>query len=175
MQRFAMELMLHTGAGVTDACRIGPGHVDRQGWLRYKRAKTGTLAICPFSGAAAMGPPVWFEISPHLADCVAAAPKHMTFLSTAQGAARSPKAAQQWFSRAAKEAGLASGLTAHGLRKLRSVMMAEAGAPPEQRMAFLGHETSEQTREYSKTADAKNIISGTDFSNFSERVGKNAD
>lgn len=104
---------------------------------------------------------------------VMAAPKRMTFLSTAKGAARSPKAAQQWLSRAAKEAGLALGKTAHGLRKLRSAMMAEAGATPEQRMAILGHETSEQTREYSKTADAKKIISGTDFSNFSQQVGKN--
>ncbi len=173
MQRLAMELMLHTGAGITDACRIGPGHVDRDGWLRYKRAKTGTLAICPFAAPATLSSPSWFEVSPHLADCIAASPRHMTFLSTAHGAARSPKAAQQWFSGAAKAAGLVPGKTAHGLRKLRSVMMTEAGASPEQRMAILGHETSEQTREYSKTADAKKIISGTDISNFSEQVGKN--
>ena len=170
-----MELMLHTGAGATDACRIGPGHVDRDGWLRCKRAKSGTLAVCPFAPPATLSAPAWFEVSPYLAQCIDAASKHMTFLSAAKGAARSPKAAQQWFSRATKEAGLASGKTAHGLRKLRSAMMAEAGATPEQRMATPGHKTSEQTREYSKTADAKKIISGTDFSNFSEQVGKTED
>ena len=41
-------------------------------------------------------------------------------------------------------------------------------------MAILGHETSAQTRHYSKSADAMKIISGTDFANFSEPVGKSA-
>lgn len=158
-----MSSLLCDGSPNSQVCRIGPGQVDRDGWLRYKRAKSGTLAVCPFTLPATLSAPAWFEVSPYLAHCIDAAPKHMTFLSTAKGAARSPKAARQWFSGAAKEAGLASGKTAHGLRKLRSVMMAEAGATPEQRMAILSHETSEQTREYSMTADAKKIISGTDF------------
>jgi len=50
--------------------------------------------------------------------------------------------------------------------------MTENGATPEQRMAILGHDTTKQTQEYSKSADAKKIISGTDFDNFSELVVK---
>lgn len=88
-------------------------------------------------------------------------------------ASRSPKAAAQWFSAAASKAGI-EGKTAHGLRKYLSVYMAERGATQEQRMAILGHETSAQTRHYSKSADAMKIISGTDFANFSEPVGKSA-
>lgn len=75
---------------------------------------------------------------------------------------------------AAKAAGDEKGKAAHGVRTLLAVMTAERGATPEQRMAILGHDTSRKTQHYSKAADAKRIISGTDFSNFSEQVGKGA-
>jgi len=67
---------------------------------------------------------------------------------------------------------LDAGKTDHGVRKYVAVTMTENGATPEQRMAILGHDTTKQTQEYSKSADAKKIISGTDFDNFSELVVK---
>jgi integrase len=88
-----------------------------------------------------------------------AVPRHLTWLSTARGAARSPKAAGQWFSGAAKQAGI-EGKSAHGVRKRLASYMAENGASEDQRMAILGHDTSTQTREYSKSADARQIIAG---------------
>lgn len=169
MQRLAMEIMLQTGAAIGDAIRLGPANMKGD-WLTYQRGKTDTTCTVPLFAA---NRPAFYPEATHLKACLAAAPKHMTWLSTKSGASRSPKAAAQWFSAAASKAGI-EGKTAHGLRKYLSVHMAERGATQEQRMAILGHETSAQTRHYSKSADAMKIISGTDFANFSEPVGKSA-
>lgn len=171
MQRLAFELLIHTGAARVDVVRLGPGHVA-DGWLSYRRRKSKSLAVVPWTTTA----PPWFPASPYVHDCVAQAPRHLTFLSTAKGAARSEKAFGGWFSRAVEAAGIDAGKTAHGVRKLLSVTMAERGATEEQRMAILGHETSSEARHYSQTADARKIICGTDFSNFAtklEKSGKN--
>lgn len=169
MQRLAFELLIQTGAARVDVVKLGPRNLDRDGWLSYTRQKCKTLSVVPFACPA----PQWFPASPYLAECIAKAPRHLTYLSTERGAARSDKAFGNWFASSARAAGVEKGKTAHGVRKLLAVMMAERGATPEQRMAILGHDTSRQTQHYSKAADAKRIISGTDFSNFSEQVGKN--
>jgi site-specific recombinase XerD len=166
MQRFAFELMVHTGAAIGDAVKIGPGNI-KEGWLSYKRAKSKTLCTCPITAPW----PDFFPGSPYLQECIEKAPKALTFLCTPSGRPRSPKSATQWFSSAAGEV-LAPGKTAHGVRKYLAVTMTERGATPEQRMAILGHDTTKQTQEYSKTADARQIISGTKFDNFSEQVVK---
>lgn len=164
-QRLAMELMLHTGAAIGDAVRLGPCHVKGD-WLEYRRQKSGTQAVVPWRNC-----PAWFGESPDLFAALDAAPRHMTFLTRRGAAARSAKAARQWFARAARDAGL-TGKTAHGLRKLRSIIMIEAGATIDQRMAILGHDTTAQSREYSKNADQRRIISGTNFSNFPIKLEK---
>jgi integrase len=153
MQRLALELILHTGAAIGDAVKLGPANI-KDGWITYKRGKTGVQATCPLDYC-----PDWFEPSPYLRDCIDAAPRHMVFLSTAAGHSRSVKAARQWFAKAARDAGI-EGKTAHGVRKLRAIMMAEAGATTEERMVIMGHDTTAQTREYSKAADAKRLIMG---------------
>jgi len=165
MQRLAMELMIHTGAAIGDAIRIGPGNVQN-GWISYRRVKSKTLALSPLTADW----PEWFPGSPYLLDCIERAPRALTFLCTASGKPRSAKAASQWFSKAAKQAGLSPDKTSHGLRKHQSVAMAERGASTDQRMAILGHDTTQQTQEYSKSADARRIISGTKSDNFSEPV-----
>lgn len=109
--------------------------------------------------------PSWFEPSPYLQECIDAAPRHMVFLSTKGGHSRSVKAARQWFAKAARDASI-EGKTAHGVRKLRAIMMAEAGATTEERMLILGHDTTSQTQEYSKAADARRILSGGKSFNF---------
>lgn len=168
-QRLALELMLHTGAAIGDAVKLGPGNV-KSGWLSYKRNKSKTVCTCPFTAPK----PAYFPGSPFLQECISKAPKGLTYLCTPKGHPRSAKSATQWFSKAAKKAGLDDGKAAHGVRKYLAVTMAEAGASEAQRMAILGHDTTTQTREYSKTADAKRIISGTEFDNFSERAVKTA-
>ena len=168
-QRLAFELMHRTCASIGDACRLGPGMV-RDGWLTYRRAKSKSEATCPFSVPG----PAWFEADGHLARCLSCAPRHMTFLVTRTGAQRSHKAAAQWFSRACKDAGLV-GLTAHGIRKHRSSVFKENGATPEQRMAILGHETESEAARYSRSADLKKIVSGTEVPTHPEPSSNSGD
>jgi site-specific recombinase XerD len=167
MQRLALELIHQTGAAIGDAVRLGPGNVQ-DGWLTYRRAKSRTICTAPVFTQA----PPYYPPSADLIACIEVAPRHLTYLSTAKGAARSPKAAGQWFAAAARAAGVNK--SAHGVRKYLAAYMAERGATAEQRMAILGHDTTEQTRAYSKTADARRIISGTDFDNSAEQVVKSA-
>lgn len=167
MQRLALEIIALTGAAIGDAVLLGPGNL-RDGWLTYRRAKSGTICTVPLFVKPA---PTYYPDADHLRACIEAAPKHMTWLSTARGAARSGKAAGQWFATGAKAAGI-EGKSAHGVRKYLAAYMAERGATEDQRMAILGHDTTAQTRAYSKTADAMRIITGTKVDNSAEQVVK---
>jgi site-specific recombinase XerD len=155
-QRLAFELMHRSCASIKDACGLGRGMV-RDGWLTYARGKSGSEAAVPWQASAA---PDWFEWSDHLDRCLRNSPRHMTWIITASGATRSPKAAAQWFSAACRTAGLI-GLSAHGIRKHRAAVFKENGATEEQRMAILGHDSASEATRYSKSADLKKIITGT--------------
>lgn len=163
-QRLAFELLHRTCAAIVDACQIGPQHVKGD-WLTFTRQKSGTMATCPWNGG-----PAWFEPDDHLRRCLDLAPRHLTFMTTAHGQPRSIKAASMWFARAAKAAGIAK--TAHGIRKHRAAVFAENGASQDQRMAILGHETTSEAVHYSKSADLRRIISGTETSNFPNQLEK---
>lgn len=154
-QRLAFELMHRTCASIGDACRIGPGMV-RDGWLTYRRQKSGTEATCPFLVPG----PAWFEADEHLSLALDHAPRAMTYLCTAQNRPRSPKAAAAWFSKACRDAGISK--TAHGIRKYRASVFKENGASDAQRMAILGHETATEAARYSKSADLRRVITGTE-------------
>lgn len=167
-QRLAFELMIHTGAARADVVRLGPANVTPDGWLQYRRAKSRTLSVVPWTCPA----PAWFPASPHVLDCVALARLGLTWLCTAQGRPRSAKAFGAWFASASRAAGIAEGKTAHGVRKLLAVTMAERGATPDQRMVILGHDSTAQTLHYSAAADARAIIAGTDFSNSARKLEK---
>ena len=158
-QRLAMELMYRSCAAMGDACRLGKANV-RNGWLEYRRQKSGSLAVIPWASA-----PAWFEWTDDLERCIVAQGEHMVWMVTAQGKPRSPKAASQWFARACRAAGLADDLSAHGIRKLRGAMMRENGATVDQRKPILGHETDQESENYAKSADARVVILGRGFSN----------
>lgn len=167
-QRLAFELLFLTGAAIGDAVRLGPGNLS-DGWLTYRRAKSGTICTVPtFTDA-----PMFYPDNCYLVEALNAAPKHMTFLSTARGTSRSEKAAGAWFRKAAEAAGI-YGKSAHGVRKYLAAYMAERGATEAQRMAILGHDTTSQARDYSKSADARRIVSGTNFDNSPEQVDNSA-
>lgn len=163
-ERLAFEVLYRTCASIGDACRIGPGMI-KDGWLTYTRSKSKSVAVIPMQDA-----PDWFGMDTHLEQCLAHQPRHMTYITTSAGAPRSHKGAAQWFSRAATAAGLDKEKTAHGVRKYRAAFFKERGATPEQRMAILGHETEAEASRYSKSADLKKVITGTDSSNFSKPV-----
>jgi integrase len=165
-QRLAFEIMHHTGAAIGDACAMGD-HNLKDSWIVYTRAKSRTIAASPFTGG-----PDWFEPSDDLRRALDARPaRHLLWLTTAAGAPRSPKAARQWFAAAARAAGI-EGKTAHGIRKHRAQVFRENGATPDQRMAILGHDTSNQEAHYSKAADLRRIIARTDLPNTPDTFGK---
>lgn len=165
-QRLAFEIMHHTGAAIGDACAMGD-HNLADGWIVYTRAKSRTVASSPFTGG-----PAWFEPTDDLRRALDARPaRHLLWLTTAAGAPRSPKSARQWFARACRDAGI-EGKTAHGIRKHRAQVFRENGATADQRMAILGHDTSTQEAHYSKAADLRKIIAGTDLPNSAGTFGK---
>lgn len=150
-QRLAFELAYQTCAAAVDLVDLGPKNMA-DGWMLYTRSKTGTDAVSPIYG------PDWFEFCDDLLVCIDAAPKHLTYLTTARGASRSEKAVSSWFSKAAQRAGIKK--TLHGVRKGRAAMFRENGAAPDQRMAVLGHITEGETHHYSKSADLQKTIAG---------------
>lgn len=162
-QRLAFEVMYHTCAAIGDACQIGPQNIA-DGWLTYRRQKTGSLAVVPWGEA-----PAWLEATDDLQRCLDAAPAHMAFLVTRSGKARSAKAAGSWFSKSCTAAGLPN-LSAHGIRKGRAAMFKENGATEDQRMAILGHETPSEAQRYARSADLKRIVTGTEKFQLSNRV-----
>lgn len=165
-QRLAFELMYRTCAAIGDTCALNRSLVDDAGWLTYQRQKSKSTATGPFLAAA----PHWFEGTDDLALCLESEPQNFTFLTTEHGKPRSEKGAASWFSKAAQDAGLQKGKTAHGIRKGRAAIFKENGASSEQRMAILGHETESEALNYSKSADLRRTIEGTKSSNFLEQV-----
>lgn len=158
-QRLALELIFWTGARVSDAVRLGPGMVDRAGWLVYVQKKTGGDVAVPLKRtlpAFALG---WQADLAQLREAIEASPhRHMTWLVTDAGAGRSEKAAASWFAGAARTAKV--GRTAHGLRKLRGQLLAEAGATTHQAAAWLGHESLSEVARYSRGADKRRVLAG---------------
>jgi len=163
-QRLAFELIYWTGARRSDAVRLGPGMVDAEGWLTYAQQKTGGRVEVPLHAAA----PAWSEPDTHLAQAIAAQKqRHMTWIVTSTGKARSAKAFGAWIGSAARAAGV-MGKTTHGLRKARGAIMRENGATLDQRMAWLGHDSASEAHHYGRGADVRRIISGTQSAHSSE-------
>ncbi len=165
-ERLAFELMYRTCAAIGDTCRLSRAMLSNDGWLTYTRQKSGSTAISPFFADG----PDWYEATDDLRICLDIEPANIVFLTTQYGKPRSPKGASTWFSEAASKAGLETEKTAHGIRKGRAAMFKENGAPSDKRMAILGHETEAEATRYSKSADLRRIIEGTEKFQLSEQV-----
>jgi integrase len=160
-ERLAFELMLFTGMRICDAVRAGDGWIDDDGWISFRQKKTGGPALIPFRCAL----PDFADAAAHshLRRCLAHRPeKHITWLTTAYGTARSEKAASSWFSAACRKAGLKGSArrTAHGLRDTCCARLAEGGANTQQIMAWSGHESLSEVERYTKEVDKRAILSG---------------
>lgn len=161
-QRLAMELVYWTAARASDAVRLGPGMVDKDGWLVFKQQKTGGTVSVPFArDLPDFATPQMVADLAHLREAIELAPRHMTWLVTAHGSSRSVKAFSSWLAGAAIAAGLTGGKSAHGLRKARAQALAEAGATTHQIAAWTGHETLSEVQRYASAADRRRILSGT--------------
>jgi integrase len=158
-ERLAFEIFNWFGARVNDAVRLGEGNVDRDGWACYRQRKTGGEVAVPFRRQVpAIADPADLA---HLHAAIEAMPdRHLTFLVTAQGHSRSEKAASQWFAASARKAGI-EGKTAHGLRVARAIEIAERGGTTHQIGAWLGHVSLDEIEHYSRAAERKRILGGT--------------
>ncbi|MCE8458575.1 tyrosine-type recombinase/integrase [Rhodovulum sulfidophilum] len=159
VQRLCFELVFWTGARISDAVKIGPGMAGRDGVLQFTQKKTGEPAFvpwtCPLPAYA-----VRMEDDRKLlfAALEARAERHMTFLATAYGTTRSEKALGHVISNAASKLGIAK--SAHGLRKSRAKLLAEAGATVHQIAAWTGHITLEEVEHYTREASRRAAVRG---------------
>lgn len=160
-ERPALELINWTGARVSDAIRLGPQHVDKDGFLDFTQVETGGDAIVPFNGdlpdfAEGMAG----DLSLFKFAISARNEWHLTYLHTNRGAARSGKAVSQWFARKARQAGIV-GKTAHGLRKSRAQSLVAAGGTVHQAAAWMGHESLAMLQHYAKRFDKRQALTKT--------------
>ena len=143
-ERLAMELALHTGQRVGDLVRMGSPHV-RGGVLKIKQQKRTK------AGQAEVEIPV----HPTLAALLAAPPKGLTFLLNGWGRPFTTNGFSNWFSAAARAAGLSQGYTAHGLRKGCCKRLADIGCTVTEIAAITGHKTLKEVQHYTAAYDRR--------------------
>lgn len=140
----AMCLMLYTAGRREDAVRLGYGHI-RDGFIKFTQAKNEHRK------------PVVVEI-PVTADLLQAIKSyssgHMTFLVTAFGKPFSANGFGNKFREWCNQAGLPH-CTAHGLRKLAAVILADSGCTRHEITSITGHLTSAEVDRYTKMYDKK--------------------
>lgn len=161
--RLAFDLLLWTGQRRSDVVRMGRQHV-RGGVIDVTQQKTGTRLVVP--------------ILPALRASLDAIPSdHLTFLTTAAGAAFSPAGFGNWFREMCRTAGLPERCSAHGLRKATGRRLAEAGCTAHEIMAVLGHRTLQEAERYTRAASQSRLAHsgmsridpGTKVSNLADR------
>lgn len=140
VQRLCFELVFWSGARISDAVRIGPGMVGRDGVMSFTQQKTGEPAFVPWTCTLPRYAADLIADRNQMHQALAARQDlHMTYLATAQGRTRSAKALGHVIADAASAAGIDK--SAHGLRKTRAKQLAEAGATVHQIAAWTGHIT----------------------------------
>lgn len=165
-QRLAFEVLHWTGARCVDARRLGRQMVT-EGWLEFTQDKTGGPVALPWDCELPEWAAALKSDQRHLLECLDAH-SNLTFIVTGKGAPRSQKGLSQWFSAAAKEAGLPCELTAHGLRKTRASVLAEIGASATQIGGWTGHESLSEIQEYIREVDRKRAMRGNQVGSVSK-------
>lgn len=155
--RAMMELMLWTGARISDAVRIGPQHVDDGGVLVITQGKTGERAFIPWTCPL----PAFAAEADRAAMHAAIAPfaGHLCFLPAQGGRPRSVKAATQTMLKACAEAKVEA--TSHGLRKTRAALIIESGGKSTDSAAWTGHISKKIAEHYQREFDRRAAVVGT--------------
>jgi integrase len=156
--RKAMELLLWTGARTKDAVRLGPSFVGSDGMLSYRQTKTSNPAYVPWSSTLPDWAATWQSDRQMMLECLATG-RGFTFLETS-GRVRSHKGLSNTISAAAEKAGVEK--TAHGLRATRLTLIAQAGGTSHAIMAWGGHVTLSEVEHYTRDADRRRILTGTE-------------
>lgn len=154
--RAMMELLLWTGARISDAVRIGPQMVDRQGVLVIQQGKTGERAYVPWSCAL----PAFAAEADRRAMLTAIAPYagHLCFVPARDGRVRSVKSATQMMLKACAEAEVTA--TSHGLRKTRAALIIESGGTATDSAAWTGHISRKIAEHYQREYDRHAAVIG---------------
>lgn len=157
--RAAMELLHWTGARISDAVRIGPQHVGRDGILSFDQQKTKGRAYVPWTCHL----PTFASDQDRqmMLSAIAHMTGHLTFLATSTGRARTVKGLGTTIAKSCTDAGLPN-LSAHGLRKSRAIALAEAGATPHQIGAWTGHTSLSEIAHYTRAVDRRALVLGTE-------------
>jgi integrase len=142
--RLALELLVNTGQRRSDVVRMGRQHI-RDGILSLRQQKTGVVIEIP--------------VLPEMQAALDAIPKseHLTFLTTEYGKAFTAAGFGNWFRDRCKEAGLAKGYAAHGLRKAAATRHANSGATAHELMAWFGWTTLKEAERYTRAANRKQL------------------
>lgn len=139
-ERLAFDLLLYTGQRSGDVRQMSAGQIS-DGCIFVRQDKTNEQLQIPIHSALAAS--LSDRKSPHL-----------LLLTTLYGEGFSAKGFGNWFSDAARKAGL-DGCSAHGLRKSAATRLADAGATPHQIMAITGHRSLKEVERYTRAANQK--------------------
>ena len=141
--RLALALLLYTAQRRSDVVRMGRQHL-RDGWLAIRQQKTGNLVEIP--------------LHPSLQAVLAATSGvHLTFLTTAAGAAFSAAGFGNLFRDWCTAAGLPQRCAAHGLRKASLTRFADLGCSEHQIAAIGGLKSLSQVQLYTKAANRRRL------------------
>jgi integrase len=136
-ERLAFDLLYWTGLRASDAVRIGRQHIQN-----------GVLVI----RAQKNDKPVPIPIAPELHAALAAAPNTaLTFITGTNNRPLKATTFSARFRRAAEAAGVPA--SAHGLRKTRATLLAEAGATEAELCAIMGWRGSAMAQLYTRSRD----------------------
>lgn len=141
--RLAFGLLLYTGQRRSDVVRMGRQHINRDGLIRVKQAKTGVE--------------LWLPMHPELQKIIDLIPAdQMIFLLTQYGHPFTGPGFTNWFRERCNEAGLPQ-CSAHGLRKACARRFAEFDCSVHEIAAFTGHASLREVQRYTKGADQKRL------------------
>ena len=153
--RLALDLLLYTGVRRSDVIRLGP---QMERWFTETLADSSEVQIRKLLFAETKGHERIVKrhelpILPPLRRSIDATPiGHLVYLTSPSGQPYTVQAFANWFARQCRMAGL-TGRSAHGLRKLAAVRLAQAGATAHQLMAWFGWTTLKEPEIYTRAAN----------------------
>ncbi|WP_343801361.1 site-specific integrase [Paenochrobactrum glaciei] len=144
-QRLAFEILLYTGLRRSDAVKLGWQHIQGD-YIVATTKKSGDVVELniPIHGSFRK-----------ILDSTER--KHLTFITTAYGAARSEKAFTNWIIEAAREAGLPPHRSPHGIRKAACRTLAESGCTALEIMSITGHRNIKEIETYCVAVNKKRL------------------
>lgn len=156
--RACFELTFWTGARTNDVVKLGPRNIGSDGLISFRQGKTGGMAFVPWASALPAFAAGWAAELAEVKRALQCLSGGFTFLE-ARGRVPSIKGIGNVINDGARDAGLEN-RTAHGLRKSRLTMIAEAGGSAHAIMAWGGHKTLAEVEEYTRSAALKRLILG---------------